>query len=300
MPGPPSWGRPETVCARISLAPFEDTKGEPMKITKRYLLGMILLLVVAAAAPVEAQSGSDEWEFQLAPLYLWAVSLEGGLSAQGRDFEIVLEEGFPVGVQGSISPDRGARPDEQDQKGHSGNAPETPETGPRNPGSCEAVFMEPTLHSEIDQVIDLIKNITKIKVAILTNGSLFWKTDVVSKVLGANIILPTLSSAFEETFQAIHKPHKGLHLSKIIQGLIEMRKRFKGSIFLEVMLLAGINDSDKEIEGLQKPAMPVLDLEERTDGFKEVELGFTEEMAIKEAKRCLRCDLELKEEEVTV
>ena len=29
---------------------------------------------------------------------------------------------------------------------------------------------------------------------------------------------------------------------------------------------------------------------------KEVELGFTEEMAIKEAKRCLRCDLELKEE----
>jgi NADH-quinone oxidoreductase subunit F len=58
--------------------------------------------------------------------------------------------------------------------------------------------------------------------------------------------------------------------------------------------------TDKEIEELQKPAMPVLDLEERTEGFKEVELGFTEEMAINEAKRCLRCDLELKEEEVTV
>jgi hypothetical protein len=61
-----------------------------MKITKRYLLGMILLLAVAAAAPVEAQSGSDEWEFQLAPLYLWAVTLEGDLTARGRDVPIML------------------------------------------------------------------------------------------------------------------------------------------------------------------------------------------------------------------
>ena len=54
--------------------------------------------------------------------------------------------------------------------------------------------------------------------------------------------------------------------------------------------------TEKEIEELQKPAVPVLSLEERSGNFKEVELGFTEEMAIREAKRCLRCDLELKEE----
>lgn len=53
--------------------------------------------------------------------------------------------------------------------------------------------------------------------------------------------------------------------------------------------------TDKEIEEMQKPFMPILALEERTEGFKEVELGFTEEMAIKEAKRCLRCDLETEE-----
>ena len=40
----------------------------------------------------------------------------------------------------------------------------------------------------------------------------------------------------------------------------------------------------------------MLALEERTADFKEVEHGFTEEMAIKEAKRCLRCDLETEEE----
>ena len=60
-----------------------------MKLKIRCLLAMILL-AVGAAAPVEAQSGSDEWEFQLAPLYLWAVTLEGDLSARGRDVPIVL------------------------------------------------------------------------------------------------------------------------------------------------------------------------------------------------------------------
>jgi NADH-quinone oxidoreductase subunit F len=58
--------------------------------------------------------------------------------------------------------------------------------------------------------------------------------------------------------------------------------------------------TDKEIEELQKPAMPLLPVEERSGNFKEVELGFTEEMAIKEAKRCLRCDLELTEQDVTL
>ncbi|MFC1794859.1 hypothetical protein ACFL3Q_14890 [Planctomycetota bacterium] len=65
------------------------------------------------------------------------------------------------------------------------------------------------------------------------------------------------------------------------------------------MRVEAIELTDKEIEELKKPSVPILDLEERTEGFKEVELGFTEEMAIK-AKRCLRCDLELKKEEATV
>jgi NADPH-dependent glutamate synthase beta subunit-like oxidoreductase len=53
--------------------------------------------------------------------------------------------------------------------------------------------------------------------------------------------------------------------------------------------------TDKEIEELEKPSAPLLSLEERSGNFKEVELGFTAEMAIKEAKRCLRCDLETEE-----
>jgi len=111
---------------------------------------------------------------------------------------------------------------------------------------------EPTIHSRIDRVIDLIKGITDTKIAILTNGSLFWKEEVRKKVLGAHIIMPTLSTAFEETFRIIHRPHWELNLSMIIEGLMDLRREYPGSLFLEVVLLAGFNDSDSEIEGLKR------------------------------------------------
>jgi NADPH-dependent glutamate synthase beta subunit-like oxidoreductase len=48
--------------------------------------------------------------------------------------------------------------------------------------------------------------------------------------------------------------------------------------------------TQEEIERLKKQEMPVMPVEERIENFKEVQLGFTPEMAIAEAKRCLRCD----------
>ena len=42
----------------------------------------------------------------------------------------------------------------------------------------------------------------------------------------------------------------------------------------------------------RRPHMPELEPQKRLRTFDEVELGFTEEMAREECKRCLRCDLE--------
>jgi NADH-quinone oxidoreductase subunit F len=43
---------------------------------------------------------------------------------------------------------------------------------------------------------------------------------------------------------------------------------------------------------LVRPDMPTMELEKRLNDFAEVELGYTREMAVKEARRCLRCDTE--------
>ena len=49
----------------------------------------------------------------------------------------------------------------------------------------------------------------------------------------------------------------------------------------------------EEIEGEKyRPLVRMLPVSERLKGFSQVELGFDEENAIEEAKRCLWCDLE--------
>jgi NADPH-dependent glutamate synthase beta subunit-like oxidoreductase len=50
--------------------------------------------------------------------------------------------------------------------------------------------------------------------------------------------------------------------------------------------------TEEEVERLQRPAMPELEVEARLQDFREVQLGFTDEMAVAEAKRCVRCDRE--------
>jgi NADPH-dependent glutamate synthase beta subunit-like oxidoreductase len=44
---------------------------------------------------------------------------------------------------------------------------------------------------------------------------------------------------------------------------------------------------------LKRAVMPTMPVSQRHGGFNEVEQGFDEELAVHEAKRCLRCDLEL-------
>ncbi|RLI48274.1 MAG: radical SAM protein [Candidatus Thorarchaeota archaeon] len=110
---------------------------------------------------------------------------------------------------------------------------------------------EPTLNSDIEQVIAAIKKMTEKRVVLLTNGSLFWKKEIRKRALNADIVMPTLTSAFENTFREIHRPHPKLKLDVIIDGLETFRRDYKGQLFLEVVMLAGINDSDEEIESLK-------------------------------------------------
>jgi len=52
-------------------------------------------VAVAAAAPAGAQSQSNEWQFQIAPLYLWAMNIDGTMNIRDRvggDFEVDFKD----------------------------------------------------------------------------------------------------------------------------------------------------------------------------------------------------------------
>ena len=61
------------------------------------------------------------------------------------------------------------------------------------------------------------------------------------------------------------------------------------------MYIEPVELSEEELAKTEPPAMPRLPPDRRKGNFKEVESGLTEQRAVKEAKRCLRCDLETRD-----
>ena len=111
---------------------------------------------------------------------------------------------------------------------------------------------EPTLNTCIGELIDQVKNITGLKIAVITNSTLLGDPLVRQGLLKADLIVPSLDAVNLEIFKRIDRPHSGIKLNEIIDGLIALRKEFKGKIWLEVMLIAGMNDDLAHIEELKK------------------------------------------------
>ncbi len=81
------------------------------------------------------------------------------------------------------------------------------------------------------------------------------------------------------------------------QAAISIDKYLDGSGNIDEVL-APLEETVAPVEeGEEKwrPEMPALPVEQRTKDFRQVEVGYTDEMAIEEAERCLRCDLEERE-----
>ncbi len=112
---------------------------------------------------------------------------------------------------------------------------------------------EPTLNKSIGWLIREIK-FTKIPVAVLTNSTLLSRAGVRKELAAADVVVPSLDAATQRIFEKINRPHPSLKIEKIIEGLVKFRKEFKGQIWLEIMLVEGVNDSPAEIKKLKEAA----------------------------------------------
>lgn len=100
---------------------------------------------------------------------------------------------------------------------------------------------EPTLNSRLGELIEGIKKITNIPVAILTNSTLLYRPDVRADCARADVVVPSLDAGDEQAFQKINRPHKDISIEKLIEGLCTFRNEFAGQIWLEVFLVEGLN-----------------------------------------------------------
>jgi wyosine [tRNA(Phe)-imidazoG37] synthetase (radical SAM superfamily) len=109
---------------------------------------------------------------------------------------------------------------------------------------------EPTLYSRLDELIDRIHSITKVPVALLTNGSLLWKKELRTQLLNADLVIPSLDAGSQAVFDTMNRPAPEITFAKMLEGLIHFRQEFKKPYWLEVFFLEGINTSQSQIRDL--------------------------------------------------
>jgi len=111
---------------------------------------------------------------------------------------------------------------------------------------------EPTLSRECAAIIAGSREILPgVPVAVLTNATLLWDPETRADIMGADMVLPSMDTLVEEEFRRLNRPHADLDLEAIKAGLLTFRAEYRGLIFLEVLLLSGVNDTDANLERLK-------------------------------------------------
>jgi wyosine [tRNA(Phe)-imidazoG37] synthetase (radical SAM superfamily) len=106
---------------------------------------------------------------------------------------------------------------------------------------------EPTLYTRLGELIERIRLITDIPVAVITNGSLLWDERVRKCLLGADVVMPSLDAGDEEMYQMVNRPHGDISFKKLVDGLVLFREEYSGRYWLEVLLLAGLTDTREQV-----------------------------------------------------
>ena len=109
---------------------------------------------------------------------------------------------------------------------------------------------EPTLSSDLGEMINWIKDNTDVNVVVITNSGLLHDKKVRDEISRADIVIPTLNSVNEITMKKINRPKATIKMDEIKEGIKALGNEFKGKIYLETFIIEGINDSLEELDGL--------------------------------------------------
>ena len=112
---------------------------------------------------------------------------------------------------------------------------------------------EPTLYPYLDELVAGLNRIKgDKKLLILSNASTIAEpkiADILSKI---DIVKLSLNCATEGCFKKIDRPLKGVEIARIVEGMKAFRKRYDKALIIEILVVAGVNDKEREMEALEK------------------------------------------------
>jgi len=68
----------------------------------------------------------------------------------------------------------------------------------------------------------------------------------------SDLVMPTLDAYDQRTFKKINRPLKSILFESYVNGLISFSKNFKGKIWMEFMMVKGLNDDEESLRKIQE------------------------------------------------
>ena len=116
---------------------------------------------------------------------------------------------------------------------------------------------EPTLATNLGEVILEIKRRFKNRVAVLTNSSLMHNPQVRKELSQADLVVAKLDAPNEEIFRIVNQPTNGITLQMVVEGIRKFNEEYPGKLALQIMFVPQNKDYAADLAALAKKINPV-------------------------------------------
>ena len=111
---------------------------------------------------------------------------------------------------------------------------------------------EPTLISNLGDILRTFKKLGPYPLTVITNGSLLWMPRVRENLRLADLVVPSLDAVTDRAWRKVNRPHPGLTLDRYLDGARQFCAEHPGKIWMEVLLVRRINDSIEDVDALAR------------------------------------------------
>ena len=105
---------------------------------------------------------------------------------------------------------------------------------------------EPTLDSRLGESIRALRPLG-IPIAVITNSSLLWRVEVRARLAEADLVSVKVDTVDEDAWRRVDHPNGALSLPVIQQGIRDFAHGFRGKLYSDTMLIAGVNDDEDRV-----------------------------------------------------
>lgn len=110
---------------------------------------------------------------------------------------------------------------------------------------------EPTLYPHLKELIEEIDKVKGNKeTLILTNSAALVDREVFNTLLRLDQVKLSLDAVTTDVFRKIDRPHEGIDISRLVDAVIEFSDVYEGKLFIEILFVRGLNDTQEEVTKL--------------------------------------------------